>query len=482
MNPALQLTVTALASALALTGCTSVETPAPSRSAQLTWITCPVDVEVQFVSRHECAELTVPQDHNDPAGATLKLLVLKVWPVGVEPKPGFVASLGANPGDPGALGGDIAAGATRGGWISINLTPRGTVGHAGPSLACPEVEQVSTAHTSDRDPATRAAFVSAVSACASRLRADGVEPAAFNAAAAVEDLEALRISLGEDAWAASGTYGTASRAALIYLARHPGRIDRVVLDSPASADLDPLTAGVVGLDSALAELAKSQPGLLTSWRKALAVTGRAPLAGGSKGAKVVVDDAKLVRLIRAALGGDGPENVKAVPAIIAAAARGRLHPSLAALATAESPYCLGYVPLCRDRSNFALGLFLTDLCEHLPTDRTALDTAIAGRPSYRQAFGNSPYEEACAAWNVPPAATIAVSANGTPTLLMSGGLDSFSRPEWSERLAHLLGPTAWSVAIPGHTHNVLGSSQCAISVRDRWRRNPPAAPETTCLK
>ena len=473
-------TVALACAALLLASCAPVPSPTPAGSSPLVWVECPPDVEAQFVSRHECGQLTVPQDHNSPAGPALTLLVLKVWPVGVEPKPGVSTSLGTNPGDRGAIGGDIAAGATRGRRISVNLMPRGTTSHGGTSLACPETDQAAGTATGDRDASVRAAFIDAIGACARRLRASGIEPALFSPAATIEDLELLRAALGEDAWAGAGTYGTMSRAALQYLSRHPGRIDRLVLDSPGSAGLDPLTAGVVGLDSALADLAADHPGLLTSWQEALATVGAQPLSGLSDGVQVTIDDAKLVRLVRAALGGDGPQHVGAVPAMIAAAARGRLDSELAALAADDPAFCAGYIPLCRGQEDFALGSFLTDFCEQLPTDRTALEAAIAGRTAYEQVFARSPYEQACALWNVPHATPLSVEPTETPTLLMSGGLDSFSRPEWSRWLADRLGPSAWSVAIPGHTHNVLGSSECAITLRDAWRDLSPAAPEVQC--
>ncbi len=477
-------TVAAVVLSLGLTGCspTPDATTSPT-SAPLVTIACPADVEAQFVSRHECAALTVPQDHGAPSGRQLTLLVLTVWPVGTDPKPGISTRIGANPGDPEPLGGDIAAGATRSGRMVVQPVLRGGTSNAGPSLACPEVDAVATASVADRDAGVRDAFQQAVSACAARLHGAGVDPALFDAAQTVEDLEALRTALGEDAWGSLGSYGTSSRALLTYLDRHPSRVGLAVLDSPASADLDPLTAGVIGLDSALAELARTHPRLPGDWRKALSVVGRTPLTGRSGTTVVVVDDAKLVRLVRGALGGDGPANATVVPAIIAAAARGELHRSLAALAASDPPFCAGYVPLCRgDRSAFSLGLFLTDLCEQLPGDRTTLEKAIAGRTAYRQAFGASPYLDACAAWGVPAVEPVAVAASDTPALLLSGGLDSFSRPEWSEQLAERLGPRSWSVAIPGHTHNVLGSSECAISLRNAWRERPTVAPAMECRR
>jgi hypothetical protein len=446
----------------------------------LSWGACPAQVEAQFISRHECGQLTVLRNRTGPDGPSVTLQVLKVWPVGVEPKPGLVLGFGSNAGDPAPLGGSIAAGATRAGTVAVSLTFRGSAVGSDPSLACPEVEQVTTADVGDRDPTVRQSFTAAIAACARRLRSAGIEPGDFGSAAVMADIEDLRTALGEEAWASGATYGTMSRVLAGYLALHPGRVQLGFLDSAASPELDPLTAGVIGLDSALLALDRNHPGLLDDWKHALAATGKRPLAGANEGARVIVDDAKLVRLVRSALGGDGPRNINVLPGIISSAAHGRLDPHLGELAASDPPFCAGYLPLCQGRSMFALGLFMTDFCEQLPADRSALIRAIAGRPAYQQVFGDSPYEEACAGWRVPAGARVTLVGPNVPLLFLTGEYDSFARPEWARTWAATLGPTSWSVAIAGQTHNVLGSSDCAISLRNEWRANPTQPPERTC--
>ena len=60
----------------------------------LEWGACPGDVEVTFLSRHECGTLTVLEDRDEPDGRTVELLVVKAWPVGVEPGPGIAHRAG----------------------------------------------------------------------------------------------------------------------------------------------------------------------------------------------------------------------------------------------------------------------------------------------------------------------------------------------------------------------------------------------------
>ena len=115
---------------------------AASFEPTLEWGACPGDIEVTFLSRHECGTLTVLEDRNEPDGRTVQLLVVKAWPVGVEPRPGIGTGFGANIGDPFLLSGNMATGATRLGAIGVNLETRGAGPHSTPSLRCPETDEL----------------------------------------------------------------------------------------------------------------------------------------------------------------------------------------------------------------------------------------------------------------------------------------------------------------------------------------------------
>ncbi len=236
----------------------------------------------------------------------------------------------------------------------------------------------------------------------------------------------------------------------------PGRLEAAWLDSPWFPETDDLTGGALGTRSALAELfaacaaddrcAARYPRLEQSWNRALAGTATRPLTGRGKSADgpvdVVVDDAKLLRFVRYSLGGEGTSNLSWLPRVITDAAAGRLHPHLADLVASDPPFCAGYRPQCLNMGGFALGVYLTSLCqEQLPgLDADALRDAVAGDAAYEQVFEHSPYAEACDAWAThrpvePPSA----DPQGTRLLLIPGQFDSFSRPEWSEAEAEAHG-------------------------------------------
>jgi hypothetical protein len=480
-----------LAAGLAAAGCTKAEA---DFTPTLTWGECPDDVEVTFLSRHECGRLTVLADRSDPDGPTLSLLVSRVWPVGAEPKPGFGTSFGRDVADAEMPTGDMAAGATRLGRTMVQIEWRGSGPHNEPSLRCPEVDalQPDFAAATSEDRNVREAFVGAVKACADRLRKAGVDPAEFDVAETAADIEDLRRAVGVERWRLAGTYGTASRYLFEYVSSFPGRLERAYLDSPWPPGLDDVTGGVLGTRAALAELfhscaastrcSSTYPDLERTWERALDRLTLEPLssqhhirgvAGGA--VDVTVDDAKLLRAARFALGGDGPANLEQLPAVITAAAHGRLHPLLGDIVATDPGWCYGYVPLCSGQRDFALGVYLTVFCrDQLPLlDRARLDAAIDGDPVYESVFGRSPFLDACGAWNVPPSdAQAPTGLNGTPALLLPGQFNSFSPAGIVRDWADGLGGDVTTLVVPGATHNTLGSQECAITARTEWTEDP----------
>ena len=485
-RPGSRACIAALAASLAILA--SCDTPAADPATfrpTLRWVDCPDEVEVEFISDHACGELEVLQSRDQPRGPTVTLRALKAWPSGVDPDDGqpLGGGFGSDLGSRMSTGGDIAAGASRAGRVVLDLAQRGTAVGSSPGLTCPEVDEVRTAGTVDADPASRRSFVAAVTACARRLRSSGIVPADYGAAAKVQDLEDLRTLLGQDQLVSLSTYGTESHTLAVYLATHPGRAGYVVMDSPGPLDLDVMTAGAQGTDSALATLFSQHPGLQDLWEAALRRTGTRPLSGTYRGTRVVIDDAKLLRMVRYSLGGDGPEDAIRLPGVIAAAAAGRLSRQLARLVAEDPPFCAGYRPICGGGDTFAFGAFLTGFCEQMPVDLAALHQAVGDRPAWSQVFAHSPYDEACRAWGVSPSPPVEITEESSvPVLLLTGELDSFSRPEWNQTWIDTLGERAWSVTLPGQTHNVLGFSQCAIDVRGTWREHPTERPPSPrCL-
>jgi pimeloyl-ACP methyl ester carboxylesterase len=481
---------------IAAASCTGGGAAQPMFRASLRWDTCPSDIEIQYFSRHRCGWLTTLQDRSAPDGMTVRLLVVETWPVGETPLPGF------NSGFAGDLGngygyGSTAAGSTRTGHRGFSLELRGT-GHAEPSLACPEVDALDArgVHALTGDTSLLSDFLAAVTACHDRLTANGVDPADYDVNNMVQDMEDLRVALAIDRWDFLSSYGTDSRYLFEYLRRFPERVGAIWMDSPQFPQLDEVSAGINGTRYALDRLftactsdprcAKAYPDLQGLWERALARLQRRPLHGS-----VTVDAGKLLRVARFTLGGNGPENLSRLPAMIAAAADGQLDPQLATIVSNDPLFCSGYRPSCSATDSpsfspgFSLGVYLTVFCrDEVPfIDETSIARAAGGDPVYEAVFVDDPYLAACKDWSVPPADPRVHQPVRTdvPALLLSGQFDSFSPPPVAKEAVKGYG-TAWALAVPGQTHNTLGFTECPITIRNQWIRNPMSPPDDTCLK
>lgn len=113
-------------------------------------------------------------------------------------------------------------------------------------------------------------------------------------------------------------------------------------------------------------------------------------------------------------------------------------------------------------------------------NKTAL-SAAASQAGFG-VFAANPYLAACRIWHVPaaPAQLHQPVRTSVPVLIMTGQFDAFS-PLPDARTAATSLQRAWVIQIPWQTHNVLGGSQCAISIRNAWINAPTRPPATGCL-
>ncbi len=486
--------------ALVLASCTTGGPAKAEFHPRLEWATCPSDVEIQFIARHRCGWFTVLQDRSEPDEKTIRLFVLEAWPVGIDP-PSYVGSgFGGNLGEAQGYG-STTAGATRLGRIGYTLEVRGT-GHSEPSLACPEVDALSeqAAASATGDPALMRDFLAAVTACRDRLTSEGVDPADYDLGSAAMDLEDLRTALGIDQWWNLGTLGNNSRYLFEYLRRYPDRVRAAFLDSPQFPQVDEVTEGIEGTRYALRELfeacradaecAKDFPDLAASWSEAMARLDRQPLEGTATAlaggrVDILVDAGKLLRAARLALGGDGPANLSSLPAMIDAAADGRLSPALATIEASDGLFCSGYRPLCIGQG-FSFGAYLSVFCrDEAPfIDQASLESAAGDDTWLRAVFAQDPYSAACGVWDVGASAPTVHEPVDTdvPLLLIVGQFDSFSPMPIAMEAAKTF-DNVHVLEIPGQTHNALGFNDCPIEIRNAWVQHPESPPvDTACLK
>jgi pimeloyl-ACP methyl ester carboxylesterase len=182
-------------------------TPAAAR-ATLPWAACP------GVAGFECARLDVPLDRSGGASGTVPLAVARV-PAAPNPRNVAVVALAGGPGqaalDLSTDFADVLSPALADRDLMI-FDQRGT-GLSG-SLDCPALRQARSVVELGRS-------------CARQL---GPARAFFRTQDSVADLEALRAAAGYDKLVLFGvSYGT--KVAEAYAARHPDRVEALVLDS-----------------------------------------------------------------------------------------------------------------------------------------------------------------------------------------------------------------------------------------------------------
>jgi pimeloyl-ACP methyl ester carboxylesterase len=215
-------------------GATTAPTPALARfyGQKLSWTTCH--------SKDQCSWLTVPLDYQHPAGATIKLALLRV-PAGDSSH--RVGSLVVNPGGPGASGVDYAAQASqafraplREHFDIVGFDPRG-VGRSDP-VDCLTDDQLDHYVAEDPAPQTRAEKQTVIDWNKKMAAGCATSPvgAHISTVEAARDMDVLRAALGESTLDYFGaSYGT--KLGTTYADLYPQRVGRFVLDGAVDPTL-----------------------------------------------------------------------------------------------------------------------------------------------------------------------------------------------------------------------------------------------------
>ncbi|RZK94334.1 MAG: alpha/beta hydrolase [Rhodococcus sp. (in: high G+C Gram-positive bacteria)] len=189
----------------------------------------------------DCAEVTVPNDYANPAGATARIAVSRSKATGDK-----VGSLLVNPGGPGASGIGLASVADGTDLAEhfdvIGFDPRG-VGASAPQVTCltvPEVDAKRKDDDIDMSPAGIAQTESEnrdyADKCADRTGVDVL--AHVGTYDVVRDMDVIRAVLGDEKLNYLGySYGT--RLGSTYAETFPGNVRAMVLDGALDPEQDP---------------------------------------------------------------------------------------------------------------------------------------------------------------------------------------------------------------------------------------------------
>jgi pimeloyl-ACP methyl ester carboxylesterase len=302
---------------------------------------------------------------------------------------------------------------------------------------------------------------------------------------AMDDLDDVRAHLGyERVNLYGGSYGT--RAALVYLRQHGGRVRSMVLDGVAPTDMRlPVFAArdaQRALDKLLADCEadtacrQAQPQLSMRIRALLrrleANPPRVRLIHPRTGmAEDVVVEARIAATI---LFGAlyNPLTASLVPALVARAEQDDF----------QGLFALGFANDGADE-NMSLGMQLSVICSEDAPRTTSADLAREGTGTIFGGYLLRSQVSACEMWpkgRVDPSYYEPVVSD-VPTLILSGDVDPVTPPTWGEAVAQHL-RNARHVVVPATGHGVVATACGQQLVQQFIERANAADLDTSCVK
>jgi pimeloyl-ACP methyl ester carboxylesterase len=433
-----------------------------------------------------CGQVPVPLDRSGRVPGQVKLSVehAQVTPQfdrrGRDDPNGAIFALAGGPGQPATqftsdflfafsiLGGEPAVPRD-----IVTFDQRGT-GASG-LLRCPEVEKVTLLSR----------YPEAGQRCAERL---GDRRGLYTTSDSVDDMEAVRQAIGADKIVIYGaSYGT--KVALLYAARYPEHVERLILDSVLTEDgPDPLYRDTF---AAMPRVARASCGSECDWTAdpaadLSAVTGQlgaGPLRGFvvDRRGRPRAQSIGSTRLFFLMVGGDFAPRIRAaLPAALHNARRGDPAPLLRLAAVSEA----GVEPA--SPRDFSVAIFAATVCEEAAfpwrrgaafddRERETTDTIAALGESAFAPFGSGAVVQTdliqlCRRWSeAGPAPAAPGPLPDVPALLLEGQMDLRTPLEGAQRVAAQL-PHSRLLTIPATGHSTLGSdtSSCTLDAITRF--------------
>jgi pimeloyl-ACP methyl ester carboxylesterase len=440
-----------------------------------------------------CGAVAVPEDHDRPDGPALRLAVALFKSSTARSDAAPLVWLDGGPGGASLDGiGTAIAGALARALLAdhdlIVFDQRG-VGFSQPSLACPEtVEATYEAFGKRLNPTEETELeVKARLACHDRLRAQGINLAAYTSAQNAADVNDIRAALGYRQVALYGvSYGT--RLALTIMRDFPGILTSVVLDSVVPVQANLYTEVVASaqrafdllFDGCAADAAcnAAYPNLATLFYETIArldadpptVQLRDPRTGVNR--DLVLTGERFAGAIFKAL--YPTRLIPTLPRAIAGARTGNYE-----------PFAVAVRDLLLDDS-VSWGVYYSVQCGEEVRFVTPDAVVEAGRAFRREVAGlfeAGALFATCAVWGAkeaPPLENMPVTSD-VPTLVLSGQYDPVTPPAWARLAAQTL-TRSTVVEFPGVGHWTLAGGVCPLDVLAAFLKDPTRPPDARCIE
>lgn len=431
-----------------------------------------------------CGYVTVPEEHAQPAGATLRLAVVIIKSTSAAPAPDPLVMAAGGPGASIVASAPALLAVTdpdlRGQRDIVLIEQRG-VRYSEPFLFCPELQTLARAWVSQPLPAAERAARRAetVAACRERLTAEGINLAAYNSLESAADIPWVVSALGYDRF---NFYGISYATLLAqHLMRdYPERLRSVILDAPAPLGVDYVAAAPANTQQAFRRFfercaadpacAAAYPDLETVFFNLVEELNAHPrtVRFESPAVEAVVTGDTLVWMLYQHL---YYATLPMLPAWLAAFA----DQSGDDLITALGPELLLSMPT----NGMSFSVRCADEAARLGAapDVTGVHPQVAA--TLREAFS---IQADCQVWAVPPLPETALQpvTSEIPTLILSGELDPVTPATNAELLVQRL-RRSFAYTFPGRGHGTFLRHRCPMLLVLDFLRDPTRAPDSTCL-
>lgn len=308
----------------------------------------------------------------------------------------------------------------------------------------------------------------------------------YTTEAIAKDLDEVRAALGFERLILFGTSG-GTRQALIYLKRHPRRVDAMILSGMVplefrmpmhyAPDADAAFDSLAASCATDRECAQSFPALRTDFEAVLAALGGEPRSVAINLPSGGIDTAIVTRgifaeRIRTLL--YNSESAAQAPYVISRAARDDFAPFIQVMIPGLRP---------QRRAIVAMGHFLSATCaEDVP--RVARDSAARlASGTFLGTYRIDQQRAACAEWPqamLPPDHFELVHSN-VPVLFISGAADPVTPPRWADTAGRHL-PNSVHAIMMNEGHGPL-FNPCATTMIERFvRTRDPKKVDVSCTK
>lgn len=436
----------------------------------------------------KCGYVTVPEQHRDPAGPTIRLAVA-ILPSTAEnpaPDPLFMAQ-----GGPGGSSLELFPlfmlnSPIRDERDIVIFDQRGTL-YSEPNLLCPELDKL-TKETLELDLSKEEGeklSLEAYQACGDRLTGEGVNLVAYNSLENAADVNAVRAALGYEQINFYGvSYGTL--LGLHTMRDFPEILRSVVLDAVVPVQGSFLNQTARSANRAFQEaiqLCADDPECNTAYPNLENVIYEVMAALNENPAKVPVTDPKTGETYQTLVNGDlfintlflalyDPSQLPIFPTIV--------------YNTRAGDYDLlsRLLPLLIFQPTVSVGMYQTVVCAEetnfdpakMPVEGVRPELATLMRDSNESLF------KVCDLWQVPklgPQANEPVVSD-VPTLLLSGRFDPITPATFAEEAARTLSQS-YAYTFPNTSHGAFLFNACASGIAQQFLENPAVAPNDNCI-